>query len=168
MPDIPSHYITTRRSAPLDRKRYCSHRKSGLKAKGWLRHEHCVEKRITLSRKERIKRIRSVRRCCYRKITLGTHITSIPALQGCHVVQNLAKLPKPLFSMTLANIFWQYCYAKNIHIWNTNCLYKQNKQKNPFWIIYQMNTEILVRKSSSIIIVANKAGGKAPSSRVPW
>jgi len=134
-----------------------------LKAKGWLRDEHWVIKRKMRSRKERIKRNRSVRRC-YRKMTLGTHISSIPALQDCQMVQNLANIAKTTVFHNICqhfgNIFMPI-YAKNCHFLNTNCECQHNKQNNPFWIIYQMTTETFERKYSTIVHRCEQSRGKS-------
>jgi len=150
--------------APLDKKRKCFPRKNGLKAKGWLRDEHWVIKRKMRSRKERIKRNRSVRRC-YRKMTLGTHISSIPALQDCQMVQNLANIAKTAVFHNICQHFWQYFYAKNCHYLKCHLPVLTQQTEQSILGIYQMTTETFERKYSTIINRCEQSRGKG--SRTP-
>ena len=72
---------------------------------------------------------------------------------------------KSLFSKHFANVFWQYFCMSNFYrflkyqlpilaYWQL-VAYFIGRQKNPFWIIYWINSNTLNRKNSSTLIVVN-------------
>ena len=82
--------------------------------------------------------------------------------QGCQTVTNLANITNSYSIPKELPIFWQCFVCQNFNIaWNASCRYWQN---NPFWIIYQMNIQILKMKNSSKLMVLNCNSDHPPIS----
>ena len=81
---------------------------------------------------------------------------------GCQMMPNLANIAKYYCFPTNLSTFLAICFMpKFCHFENTNC---QHWQNNPFWIFYQMHTQILERKYSLTLIVVNYQSDHFPIS----